>query len=267
MWECRLPVHSDMTDMTASRWAGLLVLAGALALAAGMWVRHRAVTPAPVAAALVAPTALPIAARRAQAEFGATAVSADVRRIAGWAAEGGDAQGRPFMIIDKQAAEVHVFDATGRLTGTAPVLLGSARGDHSVPGIGQRAIADVRPFERTTPAGRFVTAPGRNLNGEQIVWIDYEAAVSMHRVRATVARERRLARLASASAADNRISYGCINVPVSFYEAVVWPAFSLTPAIAYVLPDKKSLHEVFVGLPEAVDSAQAVPASLHPAAS
>ncbi len=256
-----------MTDITASRWAGLLVLAGAIALAAGAWVRQRPMSPPPAATALVAPTAAPIAVRRAQAEFGATPISAEARRIAGWAADGGDAQGRPFMIIDKKAAEVHVFDATGRLTGTAPVLLGSARGDHSVPGIGQRPTAAVRPFERTTPAGRFITAPGRNLDGEQIVWIDYEAAVSMHRVRATVARERRLARLASASAADNRISYGCINVPVSFYEAVIWPAFSLAPAIAYVLPDKKSLHQVFVGLPEAVDSAQAVPASLRSAAS
>lgn len=267
MWECRLPVHSDMTDMTASRWAGLLVLAGALALGAGAWVRQQPVTPAPVATAVVTSMAVPIAARRAQAEFGATAVSADVRRIAGWAAGGGDAQGQPFMIVDKKAAEVHVFDATGRLTGTAPVLLGSARGDHSVPGIGQSPISAVRPFERTTPAGRFVTAPGRNLDGEPVVWIDYEAAVSMHRVRATVARERRLARLASASAADNRISYGCINVPVSFYESVIWPAFSREPGIAYVLPDKKPLHEIFVGLPEGADSAQAVPARTRSAAS
>ena len=253
--------------MTASRWAGLLVLAGALALAAGAWVRQRPVTPAPVATAIVAPTAAPIAARRAQAEFGTTPASADVRRIADWAAEGGDAQGQSFMVVDKKAAEVHVFDATGRLAGSAPVLLGSARGDHSVPGIGQRPISAVRPFERTTPAGRFVTAAGRNLDGEPVVWIDYEAAVSMHRVRATVARERRLERLTSASAADNRISYGCINVPVSFYEAVVWPAFSRAAGIAYVLPDKRPLHEVFVGLPDVVGRAQAMPARKRSTAS
>jgi len=91
-----------------------------------------------------------------------------------------------------------------------------------------------------------------------VVWIDYDAAVSMHRVRATVASERRLARLASPSAADNRISYGCINVPASFYDSVVWPAFSVAPGIAYVLPDRKSLREVFVDLPDVDDSAQAV---------
>jgi hypothetical protein len=63
------------------------------------------------------------------------------------------------------------------------VLLGLARGDVSVPGIGERKISDINPHERTTPAGRFISEPGRNLSGEDIVWVDYDAAVSMHRVR------------------------------------------------------------------------------------
>ena len=39
-----------------------------------------------------------------------------------------------------------------------------------------------------------------------MVWVDYDAAVSMHRVRTTNAAERRLARLASPGIDDNRIS-------------------------------------------------------------
>ncbi len=152
------------------------------------------------------------------------------------------------MIVDKKLATLYVFAASGGLVGTTPVLLGSARGDASVPGIGQRKVADVRPFERTTPAGRFVTAAGRNLDHEPVIWIDYDAAVSMHSVRATVPSERRLARLASPSAADNRISYGCINVPLAFFESVVWPAFSGAPGVVYVLPDTRPLDEVFAGL-------------------
>ena len=69
------------------------------------------------------------------------------------------------------------------------------------------------------------------------------------------------------TATDNRIAYGCINVPVSFYEAVVWPAFSRASGIAYVLPDKRPLHEDFVGLPDVADSAQAVAARKRSAAS
>ena len=41
------------------------------------------------------------------------------------------------------------------------------------------------PEERTTPAGRFVAERGQNLRGEDVVWIDYDAAVLMHRVITT----------------------------------------------------------------------------------
>jgi hypothetical protein len=60
-------------------------------------------------------------------------------------------------------------------------LLGGARGD-TVPGIGALQIADVLPEERTTPAGRFVGERGHNARGEDVVWVDYDAAVSMRLV-------------------------------------------------------------------------------------
>lgn len=62
-----------------------------------------------------------------------------------------------------------------------------------------------------------MTKPSRNLHGEDTVWIDYDAAVSLHRVRTVNAAERRLQHLASSSTQDWRIGYGCINVPVAFY--------------------------------------------------
>ena len=114
-----------------------------------------------------------------------------------------------------------------------------------MPGIGERKIADILPFERTTPAGRFKAEAGRNLGGEDIVWVDYDAAVSMHRVRATNPRERRLERLASSTVADNRISYGCINVPAAFFDAWVSPIFKSSPAPVYVLPEVRHEREVF----------------------
>ena len=130
--------------------------------------------------------------------------------------------------------------------GPMPVLLGAARGDHSVPGIGQRPLAQVRPEERTTPAGRFVTEPGRNLRGEDIVWIDYESAVSLHRVRSVRASERRLQRLASRSAQDKRISYGCINAPAAFYNQWIDPLFGRSSGVAYVLPDTEPFASIFI---------------------
>ena len=146
----------------------------------------------------------------------------------------------PFVVIDKVAARLWLFDARGDARGSTPVLLGAARGDATVPGIGQRPIEQVLPHERTTPAGRFVAERGRNLHGEDIIWIDYDAAVSMHRVRATKPSERRLERLASPTPRDNRISYGCINVPAAFYDQWLAPLVMKTKPIVYVLPEERT---------------------------
>ena len=179
------------------------------------------------------------------AEAPSLPLSADARAVAAWAVAEHDTHGLPFLIVDKRRATVSAFDASGQLLGSAPALLGLARGDDSVPGIGERKIADIRPHERTTPAGRFAAELGSNSGGEDILWVDYDAAVSMHRVRPVKAAERRLERLASASPADNRISYGCINIPAAFYDDVVKPLFLPRNGIVYVLPDTKPLAEVF----------------------
>lgn len=184
----------------------------------------------------------------ALADFGTISPSKDARRLADWVAQTRDNGDAEFMIVDKRNARVYVFDATARLRATSPVLLGAAKGDHSVPGIGSRPLSQVRPEERTTPAGRFVAERGRNLKGEDIVWVDYDAAVSMHRVRASNPVERRLERLATPTIADNRISYGCINVPVSFYESYVKPTVAKQRVIVYVLPEVKSMQQIFGSL-------------------
>jgi hypothetical protein len=46
-----------------------------------------------------------------------------------------------YIVIDKIGAELFVFDSQGQLIGRAPVLLGSAKGDDSVPGVGDRELA------------------------------------------------------------------------------------------------------------------------------
>lgn len=180
-----------------------------------------------------------------RADFGSEQATASVRQVADWALRTGDHAGADFLIVDKQHARLYVLDGKAILLGASPVLLGAAVGDDTVPGIGQRPLAEVSPFERTTPAGRFVAKRGRNTLGEDVVWVDYEAAVSLHRVRATQAAERRLERLATPTARDNRISWGCINVPVDFYDRIVHPIFQRRRAMIYVLPEVRSLEEVF----------------------
>ena len=184
-------------------------------------------------------------ARLRRADLAGQRAPRSVKALADWALDSGDAGGLPFAVIDKRVAGLFVFDQNGRMLGSTPVLLGLAFGDDSVAGIGERELADVLPHERTTPAGRFVVEPGRNTQGEDVIWVDYEAAVSMHRVRASKPAEHRMERLASRSPADNRISYGCINVPVVFYDAVVKRMFSRAGGIVYVLPETRPVQAVF----------------------
>ena len=186
-----------------------------------------------------------VAGSHHRAYFGRERASREAEQIADWIVDSADNLGLPFVIVDKVDAKLFVFDAGGRIQGAAPALIGAARGDDTVPGIGDREYADM-PFEtRTTPAGRFVAALGEDSHGVDILWVDYEAAVAIHRVITTKPEERRLERLATPTPLDNRISYGCINVPARFYESVVSPAFSGTGGIVYVLPETRPAREVF----------------------
>lgn len=182
------------------------------------------------------------------AEFAAAAPSSAARRLADWVVSSGDNQGLAFALVDKSQAQVFVFRADGGLVGMSAALLGLAHGDVSAPGIGQRKLSAIRPDERTTPAGRFVASLGRNLAGHDILWVDYEAAISLHAVVTSNPKERRLVRLETPTAADNRISYGCINVPAAFFAQVVRPTFSGANAVVYVLPEVLPLTQVFPGL-------------------
>ncbi len=168
----------------------------------------------------------------------------DVRDLLAWIKASHDNHALPFVIVDKVDARVMVFDSVGRETGTAPALLGLGKGDDSVPGIGQRRLATITPAERTTPAGRFEASLGHDLE-QDILWIDYAASLSMHRVIVGNPKDHRAARLASPTALDNRISYGCINVPADFYDRVVAPAFKGTVGIVYILPETRPLRAVF----------------------
>ena len=172
-------------------------------------------------------------------------VSDDARFAARWVLDSRDHQGQPFAIVDKKDARIHVFDADGRTLGSAPILIGLAPGDLSVPDIAQRTPASLRAAERTTPAGRFETRPGHNDKGEAIVWFDYDASLAIHRLRPAPAAERRPERLAAADPAEHRISLGCVVVPVAFYERVIAASLGQQRGVVYVLPETRSAREMF----------------------
>ncbi|NEX23615.1 L,D-transpeptidase [Thiorhodococcus mannitoliphagus] len=178
-----------------------------------------------------------------QADFASESASRRTRDMANWVVSSGDNVNMPFAIVDKVNAKVYVFDVNGQLRGAAPVLLGIAKGDNTAPGLGKIPMSRIPRSERTTPAGRFVSAMGRSLHGKDILWLDYENAISMHPVATGRPKERRVQRLETPSPLDNRISFGCINVPTKFFHEVVHEVFSGVVGVVYVLPEDKQAKQ------------------------
>ena len=195
------------------------------------------------------------ASRTKRAIFERERASRDVRLVADWVVHAADnredldlpvdAGKLPFVILDKKDARLYVFDPAGRLRGAAPALLGLGRGDTTLPGIGAQELSGIAPKDRITPAGRFIAELGIDSHAEDVLWVDYEGALAMHRVITTNPKEQRAHRLATPTPLDNRISYGCINLPVKFYEKVLQPAFAGTKGVVYILPETKPARAVF----------------------
>jgi hypothetical protein len=233
--------------MRLASLARLALLAAALAVPGLAW--PDAATAAPALGAIPAadaalPGRAPEAGEPRRADFLGEKPTPAARRVADWAVASHDHAALPFVIIDKVSAKLFVFDATGTLQGSSMALLGFAHGDDTVPGIGTRKLAAILPEERTTPAGRFVAQLGHDLKTD-ILWVDYDAAISLHRVVRGNPGDRRQQRLTSISPMDNRITYGCINVPSQFYNAVVLKVFSSAGGIVYILPERRKLEDVF----------------------
>ena len=196
----------------------------------------------PCAATFTATASASVAAPTAAAGVGAQTGAVAGAPSAALAAVSGAAiinpHALPWALVDKRNASLTVFHADGSLAGRSPVLLGVDRGDASVPGVGERTQSGrLRAGDRTTPAGRFVSQPGVNLVGEAVVWVDYDAAFAIHRLRSGASEAVRQQRLSSADPALRRASAGCVVVPVAFFENVVQPLLGRGPAIVVVLPE------------------------------
>lgn len=196
---------------------------------------------APGAALPIIPAAPPL---QVPIDLALQSASAEVQSVARWVIDSGDNVGLPYLLIDKVNAQVFAFNPAGQLQGATPALLGMARGDRLIAA-NDAKMAQMPPQSRITPAGRFVSRLAIDSHGKELLVLDYEASISLHAVIKGTPAERRAERLKSATAQDNRISFGCINVPAAFYETIVSPAFTPTKGLVYVLPETAPASELF----------------------
>lgn len=181
--------------------------------------------------------------RPAQAPQPPRELSASAARVTSWIAASGDNRALPYIVIDKPAAAAFLFDAKGEPLADGPVLIGLALGDEATPGIGGKSLDKIGPAEKTTPAGRFLARFGKAAGGVKVLWVDYATSVALHTIPPASTEQRRK-RMLSPSIEDNRVTYGCINVPKAFY-ARVQPLFGKKGGYVYILPDSKPLEAVF----------------------
>lgn len=154
-----------------------------------------------------------------------------------WVQQTRDNAGRPYIIADKQAGEIHIVGADGTVKATAPALYGRKIGDGM--SIGETPAGIFAIHQEAAPASyggdlqQFATAPDGDV-------------YAIHRVL-TNNKQDRPGRLASPTAEDNRISLGCINIPADLYNKYLSGKFD---GKLYVLPDQRSLGDVFKGIDE-----------------
>lgn len=189
----------------------------------------------------------------------ACAAPADADYTARWVTSHADNHGQPFAIVDKRDARLYVYSADGTLTGDSPVLIGQQPGDDAVRDIALRSPSSLRPSERTTPAGRYASQPGHNLSGDDIVWIDYEASLAIHRLRPAPLNQHRADRIVSLRPEDKRISFGCVVVPVAFYDRLVAPTLGRRHGTVYVMPETRPLQTLLAASPDVASAAAPLP--------
>lgn len=176
--------------------------------------------------------------------------SAETLRVHDWVSAAGDNHALPYLIVDKPHAALFLFDPHGKQLAAVPVLIGIAPGDDATPGIGAKQLSEIGPAEKTTPAGRYLAKFGLAVGKERVLWVDYYTSVALHPVPTGIAarKEKRRERLASPTPDDNRITFGCINVPGTFYSRLLSPMYKGKGGYVYVLPDSKPIEDVFPAL-------------------
>ena len=186
-------------------------------------------------------------APRAPSQAAPAIVPSDsARRVIDWVATSKDNRSLPWAVVDKTNAALFLFDAKAKPLGAVPVLVGIAKGDVATPGVGSKKLADLGPAEKTTPAGRFLAKFGMPVEGQRVLWVDYATSVALHPIPKDAGpREHRRERMLSPTPDDNRITFGCINVPKAFYGKALSPSFRKKGGYVYVLPETKPLEEVF----------------------
>ena len=145
--------------------------------------------------------------------------------------------GKWFMVADKPNGMLHVFKEDGSHAISDATLYGKDAGDV----LGK--VSSLEGGPKITPAGKFTMkeSPADYAGKTSLILVeskDYSGYIAVHAADVSTPSERRLARLETPTAEDNRISYGCINTKHETFINEIKPNIaSLDGGLIFVLPD------------------------------
>ena len=162
-------------------------------------------------------------------------VSKDASNTINWVVDNKDHKGKSFVVADKAKGVIHVVSPDGKVLNTQNALFGRGKGNSAVTG--------------NTPSGRFalkktdtktLTKADQKAFGDSVldladphtgraITAEDGLIFAMHRVMNTPQRHKALN---TATANDNYITNGCINIPTAFYDTAV---DGLDGAMVYIL--------------------------------
>ena len=163
-------------------------------------------------------------------------VSQEASNTINWVKATHDNNGKVFVVADKNEGKIHVVDSNGKVLDTQNAIFGRNKSNDNVA--------------NSTPSGRFklqkaltTKASDKRVFGDDVLTLTDTVTgnnvtkkdggvIAMHRVWN---KPERVKAINSATASDNYMSAGCINVPTAFYNSAV---DNLDGAMVYILDNK-----------------------------
>lgn len=163
-------------------------------------------------------------------------VSQEASNTINWVKASHDNNGKIFVVADKNEGKIHIVDNNGKVLDTQNAIFGRNKSNDNV--------------SNSTPSGRFklqkaltTKAADKRVFGDDVLTLTDTVTgnnitksdggvIAMHRLWNKLERVKAIN---SATASDNYMSAGCINVPTAFYNSAV---DSLDGAMVYILDNK-----------------------------
>lgn len=165
-------------------------------------------------------------------------VSQEASNTINWVKASHDNNGKIFVVADKNEGKIHIVDNNGKVLDTQNAIFGRNKSNDNVA--------------NSTPSGRFklqkaltTKAADKRVFGDDVLTLTDTVTgnniiksdggvIAMHRLWN---KPERVKAINSATASDNYMSAGCINVPTAFYNSAV---DSLDGAMVYILDNKEA---------------------------